>query len=106
MARLLTAMQAGLGVNRSARARQAAFPLPAVGTRVHRAARTGVSAIIVQPAVIGEQALVGAAALVRDDVPPRTVVVGIPAVPLRRVRDDELLDTLHGAVDPTSPVMR
>jgi acetyltransferase-like isoleucine patch superfamily enzyme len=79
--------------------------LPAVGTRVHRAARIGVSAIIVPPAVIGEEAVVGAAALVRADVPPRTVVVGVPAVPLRRVRDDELLDTLQSAADQTSPLM-
>ena len=37
--------------------------------------------------------MVGAAAMVRADVPPRTVVAGTPARPLRAVRDDELLES-------------
>jgi acetyltransferase-like isoleucine patch superfamily enzyme len=40
---------------------------------------------------IGEEAFVGAGAVVTKDVPPRTVVVGNPARPLREVPDDELL---------------
>ncbi len=65
---------------------------PGRGIRVRRAARIGVSAIIFPPVTIGEEALVGAAAVVRDDVPSRTVVAGTPAVPMRAVRDDELLE--------------
>ena len=41
---------------------------------------------------IGEEALVGAGAVVVDDVPPRKVVVGVPARELRDVRDDELIE--------------
>ena len=44
------------------------------------------------PVEIGEEAVVGAAALVRADVPARTVVAGVPARVLREVRDDELLE--------------
>jgi acetyltransferase-like isoleucine patch superfamily enzyme len=49
-------------------------------------------AIVLPPAEIGEEAVVGAASLVREDVPARTVVAGTPARALRRVRDDELLE--------------
>jgi acetyltransferase-like isoleucine patch superfamily enzyme len=40
---------------------------------------------------IGEEAFVGAGAVVLDDVPPHTVVVGNPARQIREVPDDELL---------------
>lgn len=61
------------------------------GIRVLRAARIGTGAILFPPLTIGEEAVIGAAALVRQDVDPRTVVVGSPARFLRPVRDDELL---------------
>jgi acetyltransferase-like isoleucine patch superfamily enzyme len=45
------------------------------------------------PAVeIGEEAYVGAGAVVVSDVPPRVVVVGNPARILRDVAEDELLE--------------
>jgi acetyltransferase-like isoleucine patch superfamily enzyme len=62
------------------------------GILVRRAARIGTSAIIFQDVEVGEEAVIGAAALVRADVPPRTVVVGSPARPLRAVDDRELLE--------------
>ena len=40
---------------------------------------------------IGEEAFVGAGAVVTKDVPPRKVVVGSPARVLRDVPEDELL---------------
>jgi acetyltransferase-like isoleucine patch superfamily enzyme len=66
---------------------------PNRGTRVCRGARIGTAAIIFPPVTIGSEAVIGAASLVRDNVAPRTVVVGTPAVPVRAVRDDELLAT-------------
>jgi UDP-2-acetamido-3-amino-2,3-dideoxy-glucuronate N-acetyltransferase len=63
------------------------------GILVRRASRIGTSAIIFPPCEIGEEAVVGAAAMVRADVPPRTVVTGSPATTLRAVRDDELLES-------------
>ncbi|MCW2957718.1 MAG: N-acetyltransferase [Solirubrobacterales bacterium] len=62
------------------------------GITVRRAARIGSSVIIMPGVEIGEEAVVGAGALVRQDVPPRTVVAGSPARVLREVRDDELLE--------------
>ena len=63
------------------------------GILVRRASRIGTSAILFPPCEIGEEAVVGAAAMVRADVPPRTVVTGTPARTLRAVRDDELLES-------------
>jgi acetyltransferase-like isoleucine patch superfamily enzyme len=40
---------------------------------------------------IGEEAFVGAGAVVTKDVPPKKVVVGSPARVLRDVPEDELL---------------
>jgi UDP-2-acetamido-3-amino-2,3-dideoxy-glucuronate N-acetyltransferase len=62
------------------------------GIVVRRASRIGTSAIVLPPCEIGEESVVGAAAMVRADVPPRTVVAGAPARHLRDVRDDELLE--------------
>ncbi len=44
----------------------------------------GVGAIIKPGITIGELAYVGAGAIVTEDVPPRTLVVGAPARPVRR----------------------
>jgi UDP-2-acetamido-3-amino-2,3-dideoxy-glucuronate N-acetyltransferase len=63
------------------------------GIVVRRACRIGIAAIIFQDVEIGEEAVIGAAAMVRADVAPHTVVVGIPARPLRAVGDEELLET-------------
>ncbi len=62
------------------------------GILVRRASRIGTNAVLFPPLEIGEEAVVGAAAIVRADVPPRTVVAGVPARHLRAVRDDELLE--------------
>jgi UDP-2-acetamido-3-amino-2,3-dideoxy-glucuronate N-acetyltransferase len=62
------------------------------GIVVRRGARLGSGAILFSPVEVGQEAVVGAASLVRDDVPARTVVAGTPARHLRAVRDDELLE--------------
>jgi acetyltransferase-like isoleucine patch superfamily enzyme len=49
------------------------------GPTIKRGARVGVNATLLPEVVIGEEALVGAGAVVTKDVPPRTVVVGNPA---------------------------
>jgi acetyltransferase-like isoleucine patch superfamily enzyme len=62
------------------------------GIVVRRASRIGTAAIVFQDVEIGEEAVIGAAALVRSDVPARTVVVGSPARHLRAVEESELLE--------------
>jgi acetyltransferase-like isoleucine patch superfamily enzyme len=62
------------------------------GPTIRRGARVGGGAILCPGIEVGEEAFVGAGAVVVKDVPPRTVVVGNPARALREVPADELLD--------------
>ena len=61
------------------------------GPTIRRGARIGGGAILCPGIEIGEDAFVGAGAVVTKDVPPRVVVVGSPARILRDVPADELL---------------
>jgi acetyltransferase-like isoleucine patch superfamily enzyme len=61
------------------------------GPTIRRGARVGGGAILCPGIEIGEEAYVGAGAVVTKDVPPRVVVVGSPARVLRDVPPDELL---------------
>jgi acetyltransferase-like isoleucine patch superfamily enzyme len=61
------------------------------GPTIRRGARIGVGAVLCPAVEIGEEAFVGAGAVVVKDVPPRVVVVGNPARVLREVSPDELL---------------
>jgi acetyltransferase-like isoleucine patch superfamily enzyme len=61
------------------------------GPTIRRGARVGGGAILLPGIEIGEEAFVGAGALVTKDVPPRKLVVGAPARVLRDVPEDELL---------------
>jgi acetyltransferase-like isoleucine patch superfamily enzyme len=61
------------------------------GPTIRRGARVGVGAVLCPAVEIGEEAFVGAGAVVVDDVPPGVVVVGNPARVLRDVAPDELL---------------
>ena len=49
------------------------------GPTIKRGARIGINATLLPEIVVGEQALVGAGAVVTHDVPPGAVVVGNPA---------------------------
>jgi UDP-2-acetamido-3-amino-2,3-dideoxy-glucuronate N-acetyltransferase len=62
------------------------------GPTIRRGARIGGGAILLPGIEIGEEAFVGAGAVVLKDVPARAVVVGNPARQIRNVPDDELLD--------------
>ena len=61
------------------------------GPTVRRGARVGGGAVLMTGIAVGEEAFVGAGAVVIRDVPPRAVVVGNPARAIREVPDDELL---------------
>jgi acetyltransferase-like isoleucine patch superfamily enzyme len=62
------------------------------GPTIRRGARVGAGAVLCPGVEIGEEAFVGAGAVVVGDVPPGVVVVGNPARVLRDVPDDERLD--------------
>jgi acetyltransferase-like isoleucine patch superfamily enzyme len=61
------------------------------GPTIRRGARVGGGAVLLPGIEVGEEAFVGAGAVVLEDVPARAVVVGNPARQIREVPDDELL---------------
>ena len=61
------------------------------GPTIRRGARVGGGAVLCPAIEIGEEAFVGAGAVVTKDVPPRMIVVGNPARVLREVPEEELL---------------
>jgi acetyltransferase-like isoleucine patch superfamily enzyme len=60
------------------------------GARLRRACRVGGGAVLVPGVEVGEEAYVAAGAVVTRDVPPRAVVMGVPARPVREVPDEDL----------------
>ena len=61
------------------------------GPTIRRGARIGGGAVLLPGIEIGEEAFVGAGAVVLRDVPARAVVVGNPARQIREVLPEELL---------------
>src|SRR5437868_10588192 len=61
------------------------------GPTIRRGARVGGGAVLCPGVEIGEEAFVGAGAVVTKDVAPRMLVVGNPARVLREVPEEELL---------------
>jgi acetyltransferase-like isoleucine patch superfamily enzyme len=62
------------------------------GPTIRRGARVGGGAVLLPGIEVGEEAFVGAGAVVLRDVPARAVVVGSPARQIRKVPDEELLE--------------
>ena len=61
------------------------------GPTIRRGARIGAAAVLLPGVEVGEEAFVGAGAVVIRDVAPRAVVVGNPARQIREVPEEELL---------------
>jgi acetyltransferase-like isoleucine patch superfamily enzyme len=62
------------------------------GPTIRRGARVGGGAVLLPGVEIGEEAFIGAGAVVTKNVEPRMLVVGNPARVMRPVAEDELLD--------------
>ena len=62
------------------------------GPTIRRGARVGGGVVICPALEIGEEAFIGAGAVVTKDVPPRAVMIGNPARRVRDVADEELLE--------------
>jgi acetyltransferase-like isoleucine patch superfamily enzyme len=61
------------------------------GPTIRRGASVGGGSVLLPGIEIGEEAFIGAGAVVLRDVPPRAVMVGSPARQIREVPDEELL---------------
>jgi acetyltransferase-like isoleucine patch superfamily enzyme len=62
------------------------------GATLRRACRIGGGAVLVPAVEVGEEAFVAAGAVVVGDVPARAVVMGVPALQVREVPDEDLLE--------------
>ena len=62
------------------------------GATLRRACRVGAGAVLTPGVEVGEEAFVAAGAVVVRDVPPRAVVMGVPAREVRQVPDEDLLE--------------
>ena len=60
---------------------------PLRGPTIRRGARVGAGVVLTPGVEIGEEAFVAAGAVVTRDVPPRAVVMGVPARQVREVAD-------------------
>lgn len=67
------------------------YPLVMVGYTIKRAARIAIGVLVLPGVTIGENALVGAGAVVTKDVPPLTKVMGVPAKIKEKVKGKEIL---------------
>jgi len=65
---------------------------PIVGATLRRACRVGGRAVLLPGVEVGEEAFVAAGAVVTRHVPPRTLVMGVPARPMGEVGDEELIE--------------
>lgn len=72
-------------ISQKDRDRQEAYPRQGRDIHVGRGAWICSGAIVLGPCRIGEQAVVGAGAVVREDVPAHSVVAGVPAKTVKKI---------------------
>ena len=65
---------------------------PLHGATLRRACRVGGGAVLLPGIEVGEEAFVAAGSVVTNDVPPRGLVMGVPARVVRQVADADLLE--------------
>ena len=62
------------------------------GPTVRRGARVGGAAVLLPGIEVGEEAFVATGSVVTRNVPPRTLVMGVPAKKVRDIGDEELIE--------------
>jgi len=64
---------------------------------IERGCLIGIGAIVLDGVRVGAGSIVGAGAVVTKDVPPRSLVVGLPAKPIRGLTDSEVAHLIEHA---------
>jgi len=67
------------------------------GAYLERGCLVGIKAVILNGVRVGAGSIIGAGAVVSKDVPPRSLVVGVPAKPLREVSETEAAELIEHA---------
>jgi carbonic anhydrase/acetyltransferase-like protein (isoleucine patch superfamily) len=67
------------------------------GLEVGRGSLIGIGAVILEGVRVGSGSIVGAGAVVTKDVPPGTVVAGVPAKVMRSLSETEIADLIEHA---------
>lgn len=67
------------------------------GAYIERGCLVGIKAVILNGVCVGAGSIIGAGAVVSKDVPPRSLVVGVPAKPLREVSETEAAELIEHA---------
>jgi len=65
--------------------------------QIERGSLVGIGAVVLDGVRVGASSIIGAGAVVNKDVPPRSLVVGVPAKRLREVSDIEAANLLEHA---------
>ncbi|MDJ0707210.1 MAG: gamma carbonic anhydrase family protein [Leptolyngbyaceae cyanobacterium MO_188.B28] len=64
---------------------------------IERGSLIGIGAIILNGVVVGSGSIIGAGAVVTKDVPPRSLVMGVPGKVVRPVTEDQTADLIEHA---------
>lgn len=67
------------------------------GATIESGCLIGIGAVVLNGVRVGSGSIVGAGALVSKDVPPRSLVVGVPAKVVRQVSEAEATELIHHA---------
>jgi carbonic anhydrase/acetyltransferase-like protein (isoleucine patch superfamily) len=62
------------------------------GCTIQKGCVVGIAAVILDRAIVGEESMVGAGAIVLEGaaIPPRTLVLGVPAKPVRELSEEDV----------------
>jgi carbonic anhydrase/acetyltransferase-like protein (isoleucine patch superfamily) len=64
---------------------------------IERGCLIGIGAIVLDGVRVGAGSIIGAGAVVTKDVPPRSLVLGVPGKPVRSLSDEEVEDLIKHA---------
>ncbi len=67
------------------------------GAHINRGSLIGIGAIILDGVTVGAGSIIGAGCVVTKDVPPRSLMVGIPAKQIKEISDQKVEELIHHA---------
>ncbi len=65
---------------------------------IERACLIGIGAIVLDGVRVGTGSIIGAGSVVTKNVPPRSLVMGVPAKVIREVSEQEVAELIHHAI--------